>query len=242
MRLRSALLATLVAAVTWAIAAVPAHAKATVVIDSVDTNASQFQPANVTIDVGDTVRWEFDQAATTHTVTSSSSNWSIDESRAPNGAPISKTFDTPGVYSFLCKIHTGMTGSVTVQAAAPTLSKVLVYSRTVGFRHDSIPAGNTMFNELGAANGFTVTATEDPTQFTAANLAQYDVVVFLSTTSDVLNDAQQAAFEGYMQAGGGYVSIQSATDSQYQWAWYGQILGGYFRNLRAGKPTATVNV
>src|SRR5690349_12499416 len=183
-KLRFALLAV----VAWtAMAASSASAK-TVVIDSVDTSASQFQPANVTVNVGDTVRWEFDQAATTHTVTSSSSNWTIDESRPPNGASISKTFDTPGVYSFLCKIHTGMTGSVTVQAAAPTLSKVLVYSRTVGFRHDSIPAGITMFNELGAANGFTVTATEDPTQFTAANLAQYDVVVFLSTTSDVLND------------------------------------------------------
>src|SRR5215218_11162805 len=118
MRLRSALLATLFAAVSWAMAAVPAHA-ATVVIDSVDTSASQFQPANVTIDVGDTVRWEFDQAATTHTVTSSSSNWTLDESRAPNGTPVTKTFDTAGVYTFLCKIHSGMTGSVTVAAAAP---------------------------------------------------------------------------------------------------------------------------
>src|SRR3954447_8440873 len=114
--LRSALLATLFAAVAWAIAAVPAHA-ATVVIDAVDTSASQFQPANVTVDVGDTVRWEFDQAATTHTVTSNTPNWTLDESRAPNGAAISKTFDTPGVYGFLCKIHNGMTGSVTVAAA-----------------------------------------------------------------------------------------------------------------------------
>src|SRR5689334_12415610 len=242
MRLRSALLATLVAAVTWAIAAVPAHAKATVVIDSVDTNASQFQPANVTIDVGDTVRWEFDQAATTHTVTSTTSNWSIDESRAPNGAPVSKTFDAPGVYGFLCKIHNGMTGSVTVQAAAPKLDKVLVFSKTAGFRHDSIPAGITMLNELGAANGFTVTATEDSAQFTEANLEQFDVVVFLSTTSDVLNDTQQTAFEHYIEGGGGYVGIHAATDTEYGWAWYGQMLGGYFRNHPAGTPTATVRI
>ena len=96
-----------------------------------------------------------------------------------------------------------------------------------------------MLNELGAANGFTVTATEDPTQFTDANLAQYDVVVFLSTTSDVLNDAQQTAFEHYIEAGGGYVGIHAATDTEYGWAWYGQMLGGYFRNHPAGTPTAT---
>src|SRR5829696_3004918 len=103
--LRSALLATLVAAVTWAIAAVPAHAQATVVIDSVDTSASQFQPANVTIDAGDTVRWEFDQAATTHNVTSNTPNWTIAETRAPNGEAVSRTFNTPGVYGFVCTIH-----------------------------------------------------------------------------------------------------------------------------------------
>src|SRR4051795_2727925 len=160
MRLLRFAVLVLMTAVAWATAASPASA-ATVVIDAVDTSASQFQPANVTIDVGDTVRWEFDQAATTHTVTSSSSNWTLDESRAPNGAPVTKTFDTAGVYTFLCKIHSGMTGSVTVAAAAPQLQKVLVYFRTVGFRHDAIPQGITMLQELGTANGFTVTATED---------------------------------------------------------------------------------
>ena len=143
--LRSALLATLVAAVTWAIAAVPAHAQATVVIDSVDTSASQFQPANVTIDAGDTVRWEFDQAATTHNVTSNTPNWTIAESRAPNGEAITRRFDTPGVYGFVCTIHNGMTGSVTVEAAdAHARARSSSTPRTVGFRHDSIPAGITM--------------------------------------------------------------------------------------------------
>src|SRR5215218_1271479 len=133
MRLRSALLATLFAAVSWAMAAVPAHA-ATVVIDSVDTSASQFQPANVTIDVGDTVRWEFDQAATTHTVTSSSSNWSLDESRAPSGAAIQKRFDVPGTYSFLCKIHPPRPprapGSCTTRPRAATRPRPLTRSPT----------------------------------------------------------------------------------------------------------------
>src|SRR3954453_9360189 len=239
--MRSALL-VLVAALVWALAATPARAD-TKVIDAVDTNASQFQPPNVTINVGDSVRWEFAQAATSHTVTSSSSNWTLDETHAPNSAPITKTFDTPGVYSFLCKIHSGMTGSVTVQAAGGnTLSKVLVFSKTAAFRHDSIPQGLAMVEALGAANRFSVDATEDSTKFTEANLAQYDVVIFLSTTGDVLNDTQQAAFEHYIEAGGGHVGLPAAADTEYTWPWYGQMIGGYFRNHPAGTPTATVKV
>src|SRR3954466_13371043 len=75
---------------------------------------------------------------------------------------------------------------------------VLVFSRTLGFRHDSIDEGIAAIQQLGAANNFSVTATEDPTKFTAANLAQYEAVVFLSTTGDVLNAAQQTAFEQYI--------------------------------------------
>src|SRR4051794_13934762 len=238
--MRSTLI-VLVAAIAWAAMAIPAHA-ATVVIDAVDTNAHQFQPPNVTISPGDTVRWEFDEATDTHTVTSNSANWTLDQQRAPNGAAVTQTFNTPGVYGFLCRLHSGMSGSVTVSAAGPTLSKVLVFSKTAGFRHDSIPQGIAMIQALGTANGFSVTATEDGAQFTEANLAQYDVVVFLSTTGDALTDPQQTAFEHYIEAGGGYVGIHAAADTEYTWAWYGQMLGGYFRNHPAGTPTATVKV
>src|SRR5919106_6284474 len=86
--------------------------------------------------------------------------------------------------------------SANVAAAAP-LERVLVFSETAGFRHDSIPAGITAINELGAANGFAVDATENLTAFNDANLAQYDAVVFLSTTGDVLTDEEQAAFERF---------------------------------------------
>ena len=87
-----------------------------------------------------------------------------------------------------------------------------------------------------------MTATEDSAQFTDANLANFDVVVFLSTTGDVLNDTQQGAFERYMKAGGGYVGIHAAADTEYGWDWYGQMLGGYFRNHPAGTPTAAVDI
>ena len=80
----------------------------------------------------------------------------------------------------------------------------LVFSKTAAFRHDSIPAGVVAIQRLGAQHRFRVDATEDAAAFTDANLARYDVVVWLSTTGDVLNDAQQAAFERYIRAGGGY--------------------------------------
>jgi cytochrome c len=88
-------------------------------------------------------------------------------------------------------------------AAQAHTFNVLVFSKTAGFRHDSIPAGIQLIKDLGAANDFTVTATEDAAAFTDANLAQYAAVVWLSTTGDVLNADQQAAFERYIAAGGG---------------------------------------
>ena len=122
------------------------------------------------------------------------------------------------------------------------LENILVFSKTAGFRHGSIGPGIAAIEQLGTDNGFNVDATEDAAAFTDANLTQYDAVVFLSTTGDVLNDAQQAAFERYFQAGGGYVGIHAAADTEYTWPWYGEMLGGYFRNHPPGTPTASVDI
>ena len=120
--------------------------------------------------------------------------------------------------------------------------EVLVFSKTAGFRHDSIPNGIAAIQTLGQQNNFQVDATEDATQFNDANLANYEAVIFLSTTGDVLNAEQQAAFERYIANGGGYAGIHSAADTEYDWAWYGEMLGGaYFRSHPANQ-TATVNV
>ena len=82
---------------------------------------------------------------------------------------------------------------------------------------------------LGTANNFQVDHTEDATAFRDDILSHYDVVIWLSTTSDVLNDTQQAAFERYIRGGGGYVGVHSATDTEYDWPWYGQLVGAYFK-------------
>jgi len=112
--------------------------------------------------------------------------------------------------------------------AADAPYDVLVFSKTAGFRHDAIPAGIQAVRDLGAANSFTVTATEDAAAFTTANLAQYEAVVFMSTTGDVLNDAQQTAFETYVRNGGGYAGVHAAADTEYSWPFYGQLVGAYF--------------
>lgn len=106
--------------------------------------------------------------------------------------------------------------------------RILVFSKTVGFRHDSIGPGVEALRELGAANGFAVDATEQAGQFTPANLGRYKAVVFLSTTGDVLNGGQQAAFMSYIRNGGGFVGVHAAADTEHGWAWYGDLVGAYF--------------
>ena len=112
-----------------------------------------------------------------------------------------------------------------VTTAVPPSFSVLVFSRTEGFRHDSIPAGIAAIRQLGQQRGFSVDATEDAGTFADEVLIKYKVVVFLSTTGDVLNNAQQAAFERYIRRGGGFVGIHSATDTEYDWPFYGAVVG-----------------
>jgi glucose/arabinose dehydrogenase/type 1 glutamine amidotransferase len=119
-------------------------------------------------------------------------------------------------------------------------AKVLVFSETAAFRHGSIPAGIAAIERLGRTNRFEVDTTEDSAQFTDANLARYDAVVWLSTTGDVLNDTEQAAFERYIQGGGGYVGIHSASDTEYDWPWYGGLVGAYFNNHPAQQTAKLV--
>ena len=106
--------------------------------------------------------------------------------------------------------------------------RVLVFSKTAGFRHGSIEAGVAALRALGQQNGFAVDATEDAGAFSERNIRRYRAVVFLNTTGDVLNDAQQSVLERYIQAGGGWVGVHAATDTEYDWPWYGRLAGAYF--------------
>ncbi|WP_402466312.1 ThuA domain-containing protein [Isoptericola aurantiacus] len=117
----------------------------------------------------------------------------------------------------------------------------MIFSKTEAFRHSSIPTGVAAVEQLATANGMTFESTEDATAFTPENLDHFDAVVFLSTTGDVLDDTQQAAFEDYIRSGGGYMGIHAASDTEYTWPWYGGLVGAYF----SGHPeqqTADVHV
>ena len=127
-------------------------------------------------------------------------------------------------------------GSSPVATAGPGPYRVLVFSRTTGFRHASIPAGIAAVRELGAADGFSVTATEDPAAVTPAGLAGYRAVVFLSTTGDVLDPAGRAALEAYVRGGGGFVGVHSAADTEYGWPFYGELVGARFASHPAVQP------
>ena len=106
--------------------------------------------------------------------------------------------------------------------------RLLVFSKTSGYRHASIPNGIAAIQQLGAANGFDIDTSENAAIFNEDSLKKYAAVVFLSTTGDVLNNRQEAAFERYIQAGGGFVGVHAATDTEYDWGWYGRLVGGYF--------------
>ena len=106
--------------------------------------------------------------------------------------------------------------------------RVLLYSRTAGFRHASIPTAIAALTALQSAGDFVVETTEDPAQFSPANLARFQVVVFLLTTGDVLDDGQQSAFADWIAAGGNYVGVHSAADTEHDWPFYGALVGAYF--------------
>jgi type 1 glutamine amidotransferase len=114
---------------------------------------------------------------------------------------------------------------LTCSAAASEELRVLVFTRTTGFRHDSISAGIDLIEQLGRERGFAVEASENPRRFTPKSLRGYRVVVFLNTTGNVLNDRQQAAFEGWVRSGGGWVGVHSAADTEHAWPFYGKLLG-----------------
>ena len=106
--------------------------------------------------------------------------------------------------------------------------KVLVFTKTAGYRHESIEKGVESIIELGKENDFDVTHSEDANMFNKENLSQFKLVIFLNTTEDILNLEQQNNFEDFINNGGSFMGIHSAADTEYDWPWYGKLVGAYF--------------
>lgn len=107
---------------------------------------------------------------------------------------------------------------------------VLIFSKTNGFRHESIEPGMEAIKKVGKTKGWDVRTTENGAFFNDDYLHRFKVVVFLSTTGDILTPEQEKAFEKFVENGGGYVGIHAASDTEYDWAWYDHMLGTHFRD------------
>ncbi|MEM7263875.1 MAG: ThuA domain-containing protein, partial [Planctomycetota bacterium] len=127
---------------------------------------------------------------------------------------------------------------------AATSPRVLVFSETAGFNHASqITAGNGLFTTLASQEGFEAVLTDDSSGlFVPSELATFDAVVFLNTTGNVLNASEEAAFEDYIANGGVYLGVHSATDTEYGWPFYGDLVGARFSNHPPGTSSATLDV
>jgi cytochrome c len=121
---------------------------------------------------------------------------------------------------------------------APVPPRVLIFSKTTGYRHQSIEAGKDALVKICYEAGILADTTEDARYFNERNLKRYAAVVFLNTNGEVLNAAQEADFERYIQAGGGFMGVHSASATEYTWRWYGALLGGYFKDHPAIQTVA----
>jgi type 1 glutamine amidotransferase len=114
-------------------------------------------------------------------------------------------------------------------------ARVLVFTHTTGFRHDSIPAGVAALSRMGFA--------VDATDRFPSSLSRYEAVVFLSTTGNPLpRDSQRRALRRYMARGGGFLGVHAAADAGYSWPWYRGLVGATFKRHERGTPSAVVTV
>lgn len=113
-------------------------------------------------------------------------------------------------------------------AIAKQNSRILIFTKTTGFRHTSIPKGVQVVSDLLKKNGLVSTHTEDATYFHIDSLEKFDAVIFLSTTGNLFNEQQKQDFQKFIRSGKGFVGIHAASDTEFDWSWYGGLIGGYF--------------
>jgi cytochrome c len=129
---------------------------------------------------------------------------------------------------FACKATVNHTRIEPISSSATKSARILVFTKTKGWYHSSIPSGILALQKLGKENRIIVDTTKNANYFVKDSLKNYSAVIFLNTTGNVLNADQQVAFEQYIQAGGGFVGIHSAADTEYDWPWYNRLVGAYF--------------
>ncbi len=117
---------------------------------------------------------------------------------------------------------------------------LLIYSKTKAYRHECIEPGSQALQSYFSKYGIVSTFTEDSAVFTAQKLKDFDAVMFFQTTGNVLDSAQQVAFENYIKSGKGFVGVHAASDTEYDWPWYGRLVGAYFSSHPDIQPAALI--
>lgn len=137
-----------------------------------------------------------------------------------------KTYLTALVLALICLF--GMPDLLHAQQSSQF--RVLVFSKTQGFRHQAIPEAAAAIKKLSQEHFFTVYVSEDAGLFKDEELQKYDVIVMNNNTGAIFNEEQRAALKKFVQSGKGVVGLHSATDTEYEWEWYNQMIGAQFKN------------
>ena len=139
--------------------------------------------------------------------------------------------------ALFCFILITLASCSSKRSSKPT---VLVFFKTGGYYHESIPTGVKAIQDLGDKNGFNVDTTTNANMFAEDSLKKYAALVFLSSTGEILSGNQEIAVERYMQAGGGFVGIHAATDAEYDWSWYVKMIGASFKSHPANQEATLI--
>ena len=117
---------------------------------------------------------------------------------------------------------------------------VLVITETEGWVHDSIEAGLELIKYLGDKNRFNVYHSDNSRVINYSNLKSIKTLIFLNTTEDILSEDEQVVMQKFIQSGKGFVGVHSASDTEYKWKWYGELVGAYFKSHPEGTTNAKI--
>ena len=117
---------------------------------------------------------------------------------------------------------------ITLYCTENNTTRILVFTKMAGYKHESTPAAYGHIKSICEQNGIQTDSTSASEKFTREYLAQYDAVVFLNTSGDVLSEEQQNIFIDFIHAGKGFVGIHGASTTEYDWPWFGRLIGNYF--------------
>ena len=117
---------------------------------------------------------------------------------------------------------------------------VLVITETDGWVHDSIEAGLELIKYLGDKNRFNVYHSDNSRVINYSNLKSIKTLIFLNTTEDILSEDEQVVMQKFIQSGKGFVGVHSASDTEYEWKWYGELVGAYFKSHPEGTTNAKI--